>query len=82
MFLLFHLQSPARLTRKGCQLNCTAELTDDLILGEWYEARVRVQPSRDSLTWSEWSPILSWKSETGKVKSTEAQTSEGETLQF
>lgn len=73
------LQSHAHLRSKECQLNCTAELTDDLILGEWYEARVRVRPSRDSMTWSEWSPILSWKSETGKVKSTEAQTSEGVT---
>lgn len=74
----------AHLTPKECTLNCTAELTDDLILGEWYEARVRVRPSHKRFTssWSEWSPIESWKSQTGKVKSTEAQTGEAETLQF
>ncbi|XP_067441470.1 uncharacterized protein [Thunnus thynnus] len=48
-----------------------AELDEDeLIEGETYEARVRVQPAVEGLesTWSDWSPTASWVSPIGKPK--------------
>lgn len=76
----------AHQTSKPCQLKCSAQLTDSIILGEWYEARVRVQPIRfdslPSLHWSEWSPTVSWKDRTGKVKSMQWQPGKAVILTF
>ncbi|XP_034044803.1 uncharacterized protein LOC117526834 isoform X2 [Thalassophryne amazonica] len=43
---------------------------DSLVLGEKYEARVRVQAKADwsQSYWSDWSPIASWTSAIGKTK--------------
>lgn len=65
---------------KECKMFCTAQLTDDIMLGEWYEARVRVRPTKGSSTWSGWSPTLSWKARTGSVKSKQAQSGEANTV--
>ncbi|XP_038568710.1 cytokine receptor common subunit beta-like isoform X2 [Micropterus salmoides] len=50
-----------------------AQIPDsDLLMGERYEARVRVQGSDNwaKSTWSDWSPVASWESTVGKTKPT------------
>lgn len=63
-----------REINKTCQRHCTAEIGKDLlIIGEKYEARVRVKTAEDGeyfSTWSDWSPTASWVSHTGEPKPT------------
>ncbi|XP_045904500.1 uncharacterized protein LOC123970488 [Micropterus dolomieu] len=50
-----------------------AQIPDsDLLMGERYEARVRVQGRENwaKSTWSDWSPVASWESTVGKTKPT------------
>ncbi|KAM3623444.1 uncharacterized protein V6R79_011307 [Siganus canaliculatus] len=50
-----------------CDWNCKTELySDDLIQGEMYEARIRVQDAYLLSTWSNWSPTTTWVSSVGK----------------
>ncbi|KAM3622609.1 uncharacterized protein V6R79_000968 [Siganus canaliculatus] len=59
-----------------CDWNCTTELySDDLILGEMYEARIRVQGAYLSSTWSNWSPTTTWVSPVGKPPPTQTPLS-------
>lgn len=80
-FFLFHWQLHLQ-TPKSCQLNCSIQLPDDIILGEWYEARVRVQPSNFRGHWSEWSPTVAWKARVGRVKSVRTPPGKAEILTF
>ncbi|XP_072531215.1 interleukin-2 receptor subunit beta [Salminus brasiliensis] len=49
---------------------------DSLVLGRWYEARVRVKPvdfdsGHYQGQWSDWSPSVNWMSDIGREKNTE-----------
>lgn len=55
---------------KECKWHCNAQLPNDLIKGESYEARVRVKPTINNATWSDWSPVTSFVAQTGVAKPT------------
>lgn len=55
---------------KECKQDCNAQLPDDLIQNETYEARVRVQPTHYTSTWSDWGPTASWVVINGRPKPT------------
>lgn len=65
---LFHRQVPSFY--KECIWDCKAQLPDDLIQDERYEARIRVQASEFLSTWSDWSPTASWVALIGRAKPT------------
>ncbi|XP_056880735.1 uncharacterized protein LOC130521113 [Takifugu flavidus] len=56
-------------------VSCQMRLPDDLIKGDKYEARIRVQATRHKSTWSDWSPSESWVATVGREKPTVAQPS-------
>lgn len=78
LFHLFHWQR--HRLYKLCKWNCTAQLPDDIMRGEWYEARVRVQPIKHSSTWSEWGPTVSWLALTGNVTQKPAPSGKADSL--
>ncbi|TWW54574.1 hypothetical protein D4764_0018270 [Takifugu flavidus] len=61
---------------KSKGLSCQIRLPDDLIKGDKYEARIRVQATRHKSTWSDWSPSESWVATVGREKPTVAQPSD------
>uniref|UniRef100_A0A3B5KAV2 Interleukin-2 receptor subunit beta N-terminal domain-containing protein n=1 Tax=Takifugu rubripes TaxID=31033 RepID=A0A3B5KAV2_TAKRU len=62
-------------SKKG--VSCQMRLPDDLIKGDKYEARIRVQATKHKSTWSDWSPSESWVATVEREKPTVAQPSEG-----
>ncbi|XP_062291462.1 uncharacterized protein LOC133995967 [Scomber scombrus] len=61
--------SAERTVESSCKSECKAELDSDLlIIGEEYEAHVRVKSNKYESVWSEWSPTVTWVSRVGKPK--------------
>ena len=73
-----YLFSPYQDARNSSEIQCTSDCEalldeDQLIKGETYEARLRVQAvaPRIESAWSEWSSTASWVSLIGKIKPSE-----------